>query len=190
MATVIIYAQADCPSNIREQIIHLLRNEWPQTFIRNKPEWPTESLELDPISLVLMINGLVVSHGAVLRKSINHCGVSYLAFGLSSVVTSSSFRRQGFGRRIFKYATRYMEQEKADIGIFTCDPYLENFYFSYGWEVAKKTPLVGGTPAKPFSSDRLGKLTLIHFFSWKAKKNRKIILSAPIFLDLGDGKLW
>jgi aminoglycoside 2'-N-acetyltransferase I len=190
MITVEWYAQAECPSSIRNQIIRILKDEWPHTFIENKPEWPTESEELHPVSFVLVFHGFVISHGIVLRKIINHCGSNYRAFGLSSVVTAPQFRLRGFGRRIFWYATRYMKGQKADIGIFTCDPHLEKFYNTFGWEIAERTPLVGGTPTKPYPSDALGKTTFIHLFSDKAKKNRERIGSAPIILDLGENKLW
>jgi hypothetical protein len=66
-----IYAQADCPGNIRDQIIRMLKREWPQTFAENKPEWPTESPEMKPMSLVLMIDGLTVSHCLIMRKIIS-----------------------------------------------------------------------------------------------------------------------
>ena len=184
------YVQADCPSTVRDQIIHLLKKEWPQTFAPNQPEWPTESPEMEPISLVITINEFVVSHCTLMRKTIDHCGSNYLAFGLSSVVTERTFRRQGFGRLLFRHATRYIEREKADIGLFTCDPCLESLYNRYGWETAKQTPLVGGTLAKPFSSAALGKSTIVRLFSKKAKSNRECILSRSIHLELGEGKLW
>jgi len=190
MIQALQYVQADCPSYIRTQIIQLLRIEWPHTYRNDKADWPTESAELNPTSFVLMDNGMVLSHAAVPRKTIEHCGKNYLAFGLSSVVTRQALRRKGFGHRIIECATNYMKQENADLGVFTCDSHLAPFYTFSGWEVAYNVPLIGGTIEKPFPSDKIGKLTIIQFFSEKAMKYREEILSRPIYIELGEGKLW
>jgi GNAT superfamily N-acetyltransferase len=184
------YVQTEIPGTVRDQIIQMLKREWPQTFAPSQPEWPTEPPEIEPVSLVIVINELIVSHCVIMRKFIDICGSSYLPFGLGSAVTKRSFRRRGFGRLLLKHATRYMELGNADIGLFTCDPHLESLYTRYGWEIARQTPLVGGTLAYPFSSSALGKSTIIHFFSKKAKSNRECILYRPIHLELGKGKLW
>jgi GNAT superfamily N-acetyltransferase len=159
---VLQFLQADCPAPLREQIA----------------------------SIVLVEDGLVRSHAAVLRKEIEHGAERYLAFGLSCVVTQPSFRRKGFGRRIVGCATDYMKRAIADLGIFTCDPHLAPFYVFGGWEAAPDWPLIGGTRERPFASDRIGKLTIVRFFSERAKANRETMLSAPIQVDLGEGKLW
>lgn len=184
------YAQANCPEAIRSQIIQLMRSEWPATFRANAPEWPSEAAELDPVSFVLSISDLVVCHAAVVRKSIVHGGKQYLAFGICAMVTAAKFRRRGFGRLAFEAATKYMEQERADIGVFTCDAALRKFYECNGWSVSTKAPLVGGTKEKPFRSDELGKITLMKLFSDRAKAARKDIASVPIQIELGEGKLW
>ena len=184
------YAQADCPEAIRAQIIQLMRLEWPASFRPGVPEWPTEAAELNPVSFVLSISDLVVCHAAVVSKSIAHVGSQYLAFGICAMVTAPKFRRRGFGRLVFEDATKYMEQERADIGVFTCDEALQRFYECSGWSVSTRAPLIGGTRKKPFRSDELGKVTLLNLFSDRARAARKAIVSAPIQIELGEGKLW
>jgi aminoglycoside 2'-N-acetyltransferase I len=190
MTQVLVYPQVNCPRDVRTQIVQLLRAEWPNTFRKDELGWPTESSELSPLSIVIIANGRVISHAAVLRKTIKHCGTNYLAFGLSCVVTQRSSRGKGFGRRIIEYATKYMKQENADLGVFTCDSNLEPFYTLKGWEIAPFSPLVGGTIEKPFPSDKLGKVTIVQLFSARAKEDRTRILSRPIVIGLGEGKLW
>ena len=184
------YAQADCPVAVRGQIIQLLKLAWPATFKEDVPEWPTEAAELNPISFVLSVSDLVVCHAAVVSKSIVHVGSQYLAFGICAMVTAPKFRRRGFGRLVFEDATKYMEQERADIGVFTCDGALQEFYECNGWSVSTKAPLIGGTKEKPFRSDELGKVTLLNMFSDRARAARKAIVSVPIQIELGEGKLW
>jgi GNAT superfamily N-acetyltransferase len=184
------YQQQNCPIDIRAQIMDLLQTEWPNTFKNNQEDWPTESAELNPISILLMDDGQVISHAVVLRKSIKHCEEYYLAFGLGSVVTKRSYRHKGYGHRIVQSATQYIREQNADIGVFTCDPQLQNFYANAGWQVSMNSPLVGGTIEKPFRSDKLGKITLIQLFSDRVKASRSKIASAPIIIELGEGKLW
>lgn len=184
------YQQENCPIEIRTQIVDLLRTEWPSSYTKNQPDWPTEPAELNPISVLLMDDGQVISHAVVLRKSIEHCEEYYLAYGLGSVVTKGSYRNKGYGHRIVRGATQYIREQNADIGVFTCDPHLQKLYTSAGWEVAMNSPLVGGTTVKPFRSDKLGKITLIQLFSDRAKASRSKIISAPMNIELGEGKLW
>ena len=184
------YRQLDCPAHIRDQIVRLMRDEWPHSSRNDEVEWPSESLELNPISIVLTTDGVVICHAAVLRKTIAHVGKQYLAFGLSAMVTAQPYRRRGFGRLVLERATRYMAEEGADFGIFTCDEQLGRFYNWNGWEISKTSPLIGGTKAKPFPSEQLGKITLLQLFSCRAKADREAILSTPVYIELGEGKLW
>jgi len=184
------HRQADCPAQIRDQIVVLLKEQWPHTFRDDEPEWPSESPGLNPISVVLTTDGIVICHAAVSRKTISHVGRQYLVFGLSAMVTAAPYRRLGFGRRVLENATRYMQQQSADFGVFTCDEGLKSFYNWGGWEVASRSSLVGGTRENPLPSESLGKITLIQLFSPRARAARQAILSTPIQIELGEGKLW
>jgi aminoglycoside 2'-N-acetyltransferase I len=190
MIQVARYRQLECPEAIREQVIRLMKLEWPSTFRPGRPEWPSEAVELDPVSIVLMMETVVASHAAVLRAPIEHAGDRYLAFGVAAMVTAAEYRGNGFGRRVFAAATSYMIREHADIGVFTCDAPLRGFYERDGWSVSTSSPLIGGTSEKPFRSDELGKVTLLQLFSERARANRRAITSSPIHIELGEGMLW
>ena len=190
MIEVHVYPQINCPEQIRDQILCLLKTEWPHTFTVHRPDWPTESAAVHPTSFVLLVEGIVISHAAVLSKTIRHAAQRWAVSGLSSVVTAPSYRRCGFASQIVGCATRYMRRQRVDFGIFTCDPELVDLYRRHGWTYSKTSPLVGGTRQQPFDSVALGKNTLIQLFSERAKSERSTILGIPIFVDLGPGKLW
>ena len=184
------FSSDNCPIDIRNQIVRLIKNEWPNTFKVNEPDWPLESLSLFPISLVYIENDNVISHALISRTQIYISNRCYTAFGLGSMVTKQQFRRKGYGRILFKNVTEYMNNEKADIGIFTCDPELISFYNCIGWDITKSSPLIGGSIEKPFPSTQINKVTLIQLFSDAAKVEKNNILKKPIFIELGEGKLW
>lgn len=190
MVQVEAYRQADCPEPLRVQVLRLMKLEWPSTFRPGRPEWPSEPAELDPVSIVLLVDGEAMSHAAVLRAQIEHAGGHWLAFGVAAMVTAPASRGKGFGARVFEEATEYMRKEGADIGVFTCDEPLRRFYERGGWIVSRGSPLVGGTREKPFRSEDLGKVTMVRLFSPRAQANRTAITSSPIRIDLGEGKLW
>ncbi|MGG0276599.1 GNAT family N-acetyltransferase [Bacillus rhizoplanae] len=185
------FSQEDCPVYLKEQIIFLMRNEWPRAFEGQNEDirWP-DCPETQPTSLVLVENDVVISHIAIPCKHIKHRGQTYKTFGLSEVMTNPSYRNQGFGVRLVKEAVSFIEKTDPDIGIFTCEPSLVDFYTQGGWEQAKRTYLIGGTRNKPFRSDSLGLCTMIRYFSDQAQQNRVAFEEADVYLELGEGKLW
>jgi hypothetical protein len=78
----------------------------------------------------------------------------------------------------------------ADIGVFTCDPPLVDFYVGCGWTLMEHTSVIGGTRKKPFPADSLNKRTLMGFFSPKAEQHRSDFEGATLYLELREGDLW
>jgi aminoglycoside 2'-N-acetyltransferase I len=103
----------------------------------------------------------------ILSKGIVHAGRRYTAGGLSTVVTRQAVRGRGYGRRLVTAAREAMPTLGLDLGIFSCDRPLREFYENTGWHVLPGAVLIGGTPDAPFPSDQPGfdKLVLAEFFS-------------------------
>ncbi|CAM4272138.1 GNAT family N-acetyltransferase [Bacillus manliponensis] len=183
--------QEECTIEIKEQIFSLMKEEWPEAFEGLDEEilWP-DSLEINPVSFVLILDGIVMSHVAVVSKEIEHEGEKYTAYGLSEVMTNSLYRKRGYGLLLIQTAYSYIKQQGADVSIFTCDPHLVPFYKQGGWEQLQSACLVGGTRRKPFRSDSLEKCTMVKFFSEKAQKNRDTFEEADIYLELREKQLW
>lgn len=185
------FKQANCPSYIKEQIISLMRQEWPQAFEDSDVDtlWP-DSPETQPTSFVFVENDIVISHLGIPWKHIKHKGQTYKAYGLSEVLTNPLYRRQGFSLRLIKAAFSYIEKNNPDISIFTCEPALVSLYTKGGWTNKQNINLIGGTQNKPFRSDSLGLSTMIYLFSDKAKNSLLSFEETDIYLDLGERKLW
>jgi GNAT superfamily N-acetyltransferase len=186
-----ICPEVELPDDLLRQTLVALRSEWPSAFsgsYTDRTQLNDPALHATIFSLV--VDGKLASHLSVPRKSIEHRGASYKAYGLSGVLTIPAFRGKGHGERVVRAATEFMEEDGADIGLFTCDPALRTFYERCGWSLLEGASLIGGTRAKPFPSDALGKITFGRFFSVRAQARENDFAGTPIWLELHEGHLW
>ena len=185
MIEIIACLEEDLPGDLLRQTLDALRAEWPGAFSGAKAD-RTELNDpaLHAMIFSLLVDGQLASHLSVPRKTIVHRGESYKACGLSGVLTVPAFRGKGYGEWVVRAATVFMEQDGADIGLFTCDPPLRPFYERCGWTLLEGAWLVGGTCARPFPSDTLDKITFARFFSARAQVHEKDFVGAAIWLEL------
>lgn len=149
---------------------------------------------LDPISLLLVDEGIVVASLDLLSKQLEHRGHSYRASGLSAVVTDAANRHRGYGQVLVRTARQELQNRGRDLALFTCDSYLGRFYAGCGFEVLPGTVLIGGTPEDPLRSDQvsdLGKLTFAAFYTTLAAAHRDDFIGTEIALYPGPiDRLW
>ncbi|WP_427884735.1 GNAT family N-acetyltransferase [Kribbella sp. GL6] len=184
-----IETYAEVPGPLRRQIQALQDEAWPSP----PTDGPVHDPALQPLSMVLVEDGVVLAALDILRKQIEHAGNTFQAGGLSTVVTRADRRRQGHGHRLVSAARTTMIDEHLDLGLFTCDAPLLPFYESAGWQHLPGTTLIGGTPNAPFPSDQPGfnKLTLAAFFTPAAQQAAATFRQARIALYPGQiDKLW
>jgi len=155
---ILTWPEADVPADLRPQVVALQDQAWPGTEPNGPEPWHDPALR--PVSLLLVDDGRVLAALDILSKRLGHRGETYRASGLSTVVTDIAARRRGHGLRLIVAAHEAMRSAGADLAIFTCDADLAPFYERGGYEVLVGAVLVGGTPAEPLPSDRLGKAVL------------------------------
>jgi GNAT superfamily N-acetyltransferase len=181
------YAASDLPADLRARVVALQNEAWPSE------SGTSHDPALRPVSMVLIDGGDVVAALDVLSKDLRHGGRRYRASGLSAVVTRPDVRRRGHGGRLVTAAKSAIAASGADVGLFTCDRPLREFYESAGWEFLPGTVVVGGTRSAPFPSDQDGfdKVTMAAFFSAVALRYRADFENCRIELYPGDiDKLW
>lgn len=186
---IVSFPEAEVPPGLREQVHALQRQAWPD----DEPSvpGPVHDPALDPVSLLLVVDGRVVSALDILTKEITHGGERLLARGLSSVVTDLQLRGQGHALRLVAAAREAIAASGADLGIFTCDRPLHAFYERAGWDVQPGTVLVGGTPEEPFPSDLFDKVTMAAFFTPRARRLADSFPGRRIALHPGSiDRLW
>ncbi|MGZ0148072.1 GNAT family N-acetyltransferase [Kribbella sp. WER1] len=161
-----IESYAVVPEELRRQVAALQDEAWPG----DPADGPVHDPALDPVSMLLVDEGVVIAALDILRKEIQHAGDTFRAGGLSTVVTRAALRGRGHGHRLVTAARAAMIELRLDLGIFTCDAELFPFYESAGWQQLPGTVLIGGTPNDPFPSDQPGfdKVTVGAFFTPRA----------------------
>ena len=186
---IVTFAEQLAPPPLRAQVLALHDEAWPRADPREAQAGHDPALR--PVSMLLVRDGAVLAALDILSKQIEHAGERYAASGLSTVVTARVEQGKGYGGMLVRAAREAIAAGGADLAIFTCDTPLGPFYERAGWQLIESAVLVGGTPAKPFPSDRFDKVTLAAFFSPRAQANAAAFRNARIALHPGTiDKLW
>ncbi|HEV2128560.1 MAG TPA: hypothetical protein VGR22_08080 [Thermomicrobiales bacterium] len=96
------------------------------------------------------------------------------------MLTYLAFRRQGFGSRLVSAATAFIRDGDADVGLFTCQPHLRDYYAAHGWIPIERAVLLGGPRTDPSPSDGV---VMMGFFSEKGRQGREAFTSHSILFD-------
>lgn len=190
----ISYFQLECceycctTSKLRKEINDYLNLIWPDHPAFT--EKPAHNLDLHPICVLGWLDKILVAYAAILNKTINIAGQAYQVSGLSCVSSHPQYRGQGYAGQVVAQATRWIEENHADLGLFTCDPELASFYRRYGWRVADNIELIGNDKPNAISSLREGKLVQIKILSERAHISAQNFRATTINLDLPVGEFW
>lgn len=179
MIQQLFYPAAELPPDLKCQILSFLRITWPEGFVGENRLRDWISREDDhPCNIMLVENGILISHAEVVWKHLEHAGEMYKVYGLSGVFTYPAFRGQGYGRRIVDAGTEYIKASNADIGMFHCDPSLKEFYAKSGWIPMEGSMTWIGKKSDPVISSEL---MMMLFLSEKGKKRRSAFESEPVY---------
>ena len=173
---------------LKSQIIALEETAWPSAP-EEEPIYPVQPNTF-VTAFVIIKEGKAIGQVAIRKQSFSHKGTSYLAYGISEMVTHPAYQKQGLGTQLLQKVATFIEGQKPDICIFTCRPELIPFYKKGGFWFCEKLFLVGGTPENPFPSQELGLCTMLRLYSKRAIINKAGFAQGEIFLNLGDGQLW
>ncbi len=190
------FPEAQTPPGLRAQALAIQAEAWPS--LDSPQREPGHDPLLHPLSMLLVEDGRVLSTLDILVKQIVHAGRRFTAGGLSTVATAKAGRGHGHGLKLVTAARELMSGQtpafrRLDLGLFTCDRPLLEFYRGAGWQLLPGTVLVGGTPADPFPSDQPGfdKVTLGDFFTRAGREARPSFLGARVALYPGEiDRLW
>lgn len=125
----------------------LHESEWPKlvqfltSSLRPEHNWTIESEYPTALSLqnrhnirIMTHNNEFVSHAVVKPMIIKSPSVIYKAAGIGSVVTSESYRNQGFSQQILQDCLTLAQNQKCDFAILWTN--LHDFYRKLGFELA------------------------------------------------------
>ena len=179
MVEQLCYAHKELPSELKCQVLAFLRITWPEGFTgpNRLRDWISRP-EFHPVHLLLVDTGVLIAHTEVLWKYLDHAGTTYKAYGLSGVFSYPAFRGQGFGERIVRAGTAYIDASDGDIGIFHCAPELARFYARAGWTALEGATTLVGDPAMPETSDEV---MMVRFLSTKGEQAREAFTAEPLY---------
>jgi predicted acetyltransferase len=178
---LLTYTSADLPESLKWQALSFLRVHYPGGFLNENRlrDWITKE-EDHPIHIVLVEQGLLISHTNVVWKHLDHDGVTYKAYGLTGVFTFPSFRGQGYASKVVTAGTDYILRSDADIAMFYCEPSLVNFYARHSWESMDRSVSFIEDKGQPVRVD--DEILMMIFLSPKGQSRRAAFEDKPIYL--------
>lgn len=134
----------------------------------------------ESVTFSLVSSKTLVSRAEVITVDLEHADENFHACGICNVFTAPSWRRQNYGKQMVKVATQYILQSKADIGIIFCNPQLQSFYATSGWEFLNYSITRVGT-VDHYHQYADNKMML--FISKKGQEMRFSFISQPLYID-------
>ena len=186
MPEILFFPRQALPTYLNWQIISFIRVTAPDALVGTGwfKYWKSPYGNDNSLHVVLVENGILLSHAEVAWRYIKHAGERYKAYGLTSVFTYPGMRGRGYGSWVVRAGTRYIYESDGDIGILNCRPELAGFYAGCGWTPMKEATALFGSESDPETSDET---MMMLFVSGKGKSGRSTFESGSIYV--GD-RLW
>jgi aminoglycoside 2'-N-acetyltransferase I len=180
MVELLTFTSEESPESLKWQAASFFRTLYPMGFVNENPlpDWVAQK-EDHPIHIVLVEQGLLISHANVVWKYLVHAGETYKAYGLTGVFTHPSFRGQGYGSRVVDAGTERIRKSDADIAMLYCDESLMSFYASHGWTHLDKSVSYTGEKARALRVD--DEILMMLFISSKGQRGRAAFEQEPIY---------
>lgn len=185
--TLLQYPQEKDDSTIASKIIELEHTAWPEPS--EEEQFPSAP-NTYATSFVWLEKHMAICHVGIRKCTFLHRGESYLAYGLSEVVTHPSYQNQGLASKTIQKAAQFIISQQPDLSIFTCEKHRVPLYEKGGWRAVTDACLIGGTAQRPFRSDALNLITMMMLISPKAKQHKMDFRNTDISLELGENQLW
>lgn len=179
MPQIIVYPTSDAvPPLVACQILSFIRIAWFDIY-QYELDAPLMPDEWHPVHVVMAEQHAVLSHAAVVWRTVPHAGETYKTYGLSGVFTYPAFRKRGYGQQVVDAATRQIERDpKADIALLFTDSELSGLYGRSGWEHTPNVSILTGDPGDPQVYDAF---TMMRFLSPKGKQARPKFEREPVY---------
>jgi GNAT superfamily N-acetyltransferase len=169
---------ADLPDHLRWQIISIIRMQW-YDIAGDYAGPPALPDEWHPAHVVGTEGDALVSYAGVVWRDIEHAGVTFRSFGLSTVFTFPALRRRGFGSEVVRCATaRIRRAGDADLAVLFTTPGTAPFYERSGWQAMPSTEFLIGSRTVP---TRHRDVSMMLFVSAKGQRHRSAFEHAKVY---------
>ena len=184
MEELLTYTSADLPESLKWQTLSFLRVQYPGGFMNENRlrDWITNQAD-HPIHILLLEQGILISHTNVVWKLLEHDGITYKAYGLTGVFTYPSLRGQGYGSKVVAAGTEHILRSDADIAMLYCEETLTNFYARHGWIYMHNSISFIEERGQPVRVD--DEILMMLFLSPQGQRGRAAFEDKPIYFG-GD----
>ena len=180
MPNLAIYEQKDFPPVYNWQAIAFMRCEWPSIFqgdiLYLSAPYPPE---LNPVHFVVAEGDSLLSYATIMKLNIAHADQDFSVYGFGNMLTFPPYRGQGYGRRILRAATEFIQRSPVDVAILFCDKSLENYYAPQGWLRTPSATYLGSS-GKPLLYEPS---RMMLFVSEKGKAAQTDFENTPLHID-------
>ena len=183
MEELLTYSSADLPESLKWQALSFFRAQYPGGFTNENRlrDWIAKEAD-HPIHIVLVEQGILISHTNVVWKHLDHAGIIYKAYGLTGVFTYPSCRGQGYGSKVVAAGTDYILGTDADIAMLYCEQGLMNFYARHGWIYMEKSVSFIEEKGQPLRVE--DEILMMLFISPKGQRGRTLFEQQPIYFGI------
>ncbi len=170
MPDLAIYPQAELPASLKWQALAFIKTEWPFVF-SGDDLFLTEPCPPDqhPVHFVVAEGDSLISYASIFRLNLAHAGTQYEIYAFGNMFTFPPYRKQGYGKRVLKTATDYIQKSDVDAGILFCESNVESFYQACSWQTAGMSARKG-TPDDYEQHENI--LTMILYASEKGRRGK------------------
>ena len=180
MPVLHIYPQPELPAIFKWRAIAFMRTEWSDIFHGdNLYMSETYPPSYQPVHFVVVEGETLITYAAILEVTLDHCGHSYQIYGFGNMFTFAPFRKQGYGSQVLESATEYIKTSPVDASILFCDPNLESFYETQGWQATRSPTRLG----KPDRYKVYNPTRMMLFISGKGHFGKSDFESQPMYID-------
>ena len=181
MEELLTFTSADLPASLKWQAVSFLRVHYPGGFINENRlrDWIANE-EDHPFHIVLVEQGILISHTGVVWRHLEHAGVMYKTYGLTAVFTYPSFQGQGYGSKVVAAGTDSILRSDADIAMLYCEASLMDFYARHGWVYMDESVSYIEEDGQPVRVD--DEILMMLFLSPRGQRGRAVFEHKPIYL--------
>jgi GNAT superfamily N-acetyltransferase len=176
----LIYPSPELPADLKCQILAYIRVEWWWVFQGANRFWDYTVKDTHPVNVIVVENGIVLSHAEVNWRTLEHAGEPYKVYGVSAVYTCPAFRKEGHGQKVVEAATQYIQASDADVAMLFCLPALTKFYERCGWTHMNSTQILAGEKESPHV-DKVEQLMML-FISEKGKAKQSLFENTGVYV--------
>ena len=174
------YPKAAVPRDVAVQIRSYTRIQWPHVEQRIGDKLWEVPAGFPARNFVLLDGEKLISHAEANFRSIEHAAETFNVGGLSAVFTFPGYCGKGHATQVVRAATKFLDDNSADLSILFCGEPLHRFYAACGWERVDGAQILSGDRAAPTRYEH--GIVMMRSTSAKGRAAKLRLAAEPIYV--------